>query len=109
MCVAAPCWYTAVMSGKHSNPFDPEDFREPDPEPDPPDDPVHRKGPKCVRCGIEKTYCGTKSFHEGSRWGILGDLGELFVNKETFDIYVCRQCGSVEFFLDGVGEDLRPE
>ncbi len=63
----------------------------------------------CTRCNIAKRYLGTKRFHEGPRWGILGDLGELFVNKETFDIYACPRCGSVEFFVDGVGEDLRPQ
>lgn len=52
---------------------------------------------------------GTKQFHEGKRWGLLGDLGELFVNKESFDVYACPQCGSVEFFVDGVGEHLRPQ
>ncbi len=62
----------------------------------------------CPRCSIPKQYLGTKRFHEGTRWGFLGDLGELFVNKETFDVYSCPKCGSVEFFVDGVGEDKRP-
>jgi Zn finger protein HypA/HybF involved in hydrogenase expression len=52
-------------------------------------------------------YIGTKSFHEGTRWGFLGDLGELFVNRERFDVYRCPRCGSVEFFVDGMGEELR--
>ncbi|MDA1316623.1 MAG: hypothetical protein O3B87_01205 [bacterium] len=37
---------------------------------------------KCARCTIDLEYKGTKSFHEGTRWGALGELGELFVNKE---------------------------
>jgi hypothetical protein len=32
---------------------------------------------------------GPRSFHEGSRWGVLGDLTELLVNKEAFNLYVC--------------------
>ena len=63
----------------------------------------------CPRCQKELTYVGTKKFHEGTRWGILGDLGELFVNKEKFDVYCCPKCGRVEFFVDGIGEDLRPQ
>jgi hypothetical protein len=55
------------------------------------------------------TYAGTKKFHEGTRWGVLGELGELFVNKEKFDVYFCPRCGKVEFFVDGVGETLRPQ
>ncbi len=40
--------------------------------------------------------------------GFFGGLGELFVNRERFDVYVCPRCGRVEFFIDGVGESLRP-
>jgi hypothetical protein len=63
----------------------------------------------CSSCQVTLQYAGTKKFHEGTRWGLLGDLGELFVNKETFDVYYCPRCGKVEFFVDGVGEDLRPQ
>lgn len=70
-------------------------------------DPRHQSI-KCDRCGVAKQYLGTRRFHEGTRWGLLGDLGELFVNKEAFDVYCCPRCGSVEFFVDGVGENLRP-
>jgi hypothetical protein len=62
----------------------------------------------CLRCDREIVFVGTKSFHEGFQWGVFGDLAELFVNKEAFDLYVCRQCGRVEFFVSGVGEHLRP-
>jgi hypothetical protein len=62
----------------------------------------------CPRCETALEYVGTKSFHEGTRWGFLGDIGELFVNKENFDIYVCKRCGRVELFVDGIGEEFRP-
>ena len=62
----------------------------------------------CPRCDEMLSYVGTKKFHEGTRWGVLGDLGELFVNKERFDVYCCPRCGRVEFFVDGVGEEFRP-
>ncbi len=62
----------------------------------------------CPRCDLMLNYVGTKSFHEGTRWGVLGDLGELFVNKERFDIYCCPRCGRVKFFVDGIGEEFRP-
>jgi hypothetical protein len=62
----------------------------------------------CPRCNRKLDYVGTKAFHEGSRWGVLGDLGELFVNKEKFDVYCCGRCGRVEFFVDGIGEQYRP-
>jgi DNA-directed RNA polymerase subunit RPC12/RpoP len=63
---------------------------------------------KCSRCSVKLKFMGTKKFHEGTRWGVAGDLGELFVNKEKYDVYHCPKCGVVEMFVDGVGEDLRP-
>jgi hypothetical protein len=48
---------------------------------------------------------GTRSFHEGAHWGMLGALGEMFMNRESFDVFVCSSCGHVEFFVSGIGED----
>jgi hypothetical protein len=58
----------------------------------------------CLRCSGDLEFLGTREFHEGGRWGVLGDLAELFVNRERLDVYACPSCGHVEFFLDGVGE-----
>ena len=60
------------------------------------------------RCATGLDYVGTKRFHEGTRWGVLGELGELFTNREHFDVYVCPRCGRVELFVDGIGEQFRP-
>lgn len=65
--------------------------------------------PRCTSCNIALTFAGTKRFHEGTRWGVLGEVGELFVNKEKFDVYYCPTCGKVDFFVDGIGEDRRPQ
>ncbi len=62
----------------------------------------------CPRCDMALKFVGTKSFHEGTRYGFLGELGELFVNREKFDVYVCERCGRVELFVDGIGEEFRP-
>lgn len=65
--------------------------------------------PTCAACSLALRFMGTKRFHEGSRAApfVLGDLGELFVNREHYDVYVCPRCGRIELFLDGVGEELR--
>jgi DNA-directed RNA polymerase subunit RPC12/RpoP len=64
----------------------------------------------CPRCDSPLTYGGTKQFHEGTRaWDFLGGVFELLKHREAFDLYVCSRCGRVEFFLDGVGEELRGE
>lgn len=54
---------------------------------------------RCLRCKTVMSRVGAKEFHEGSRWGVLGNLGELFVNKQALDMYACQSCGKVEFFL----------
>ena len=62
----------------------------------------------CARCDQALQYVGRKRFHEGPNWGVFGELGELFVKREHFDVYVCPRCGRVEFFVDGIGEQYRP-
>lgn len=61
----------------------------------------------CLRCNTQMVFAGTKNFHEGSYWAeaLLGAWGE---NREVFDIYYCPRCGKAEFFVDGIGEELRP-
>jgi len=63
----------------------------------------------CLRCGSEMRYAGTKKFHEGTRLGVLGDLGELFVDREVYDVYFCTNCGKVELYIDGIGNEQRDE
>jgi uncharacterized protein YbaR (Trm112 family) len=62
----------------------------------------------CPRCDQPLQYVGRKRFHEGTNWGFFGEVGELFVKREHFDVYVCPRCGRVEFFVDGIGEQYRP-
>lgn len=64
---------------------------------------------ECPRCNEPLEHLGTKRFHEGTNWGLLGEIGELFVNRDRFDVYACPRCGRVEFFVDGVGEKRRPQ
>lgn len=55
----------------------------------------------CLRCQQPMAHIGRMDFHEGSRRMpfLFGNLGELFVNRESFDSYVCSRCGKVEFFI----------
>lgn len=52
----------------------------------------------CLRCHTSMLFTGNYKFHEGFPTGILGAIGEAFVNRETFDLYLCPKCGKVEFF-----------
>ncbi len=53
----------------------------------------------CLRCKTPMLYKGPFKFHEGTRIGVMGDLFELFVNREAFDLYFCPKCRKIEFFL----------
>lgn len=64
----------------------------------------------CPRCSTPLEYGGTKRFHEGTRfWDFMGGVFELLKGRMAFDLYVCPRCGRVEFFADGIGEELRGE
>jgi hypothetical protein len=64
---------------------------------------------KCVRCNVPLVFQGMKEFHEGRRWGALGDLGELFVEKFEGAIYECPKCGAIELFDPEVGVEERAD
>lgn len=63
---------------------------------------THIEKPKqaidCLRCKIPMVHSGKYKFHEGTRLGALGSIFELFVNRESFDLYLCPKCGKIEFF-----------
>lgn len=59
---------------------------------------IERKKINCLRCEVPMHFSGNYKFHEGTRLGLFGNLFEAFVNRETFDIYLCPKCGKVEFF-----------
>ena len=48
---------------------------------------------------IVQSKKGTEIMAEGMNTGVLGNLFELFQNREAFDLYVCPKCGKVEFFV----------
>jgi len=52
----------------------------------------------CLRCSCLLTHAGTRKLHQGPNFGVLGDWGEFLVTKETVEMYVCSECGHVEFF-----------
>ena len=55
----------------------------------------------CLRCGEPMKALGTLRLHEGTRaWPfLLAELGELLVNRESFEAFSCIGCGKVELFL----------
>jgi hypothetical protein len=90
------CWNCGTSRTGEENPdFEPEEV------------PIGATGRdvECLRCGRALDYLGLKHFHEGARWGVFGDLGELLVRIEGFEVYLCSGCGHVEFFGHGIGKN----
>jgi len=56
---------------------------------------------QCLRCDSPMQFAGTLKLHEGTRmWPVLlGNLGELLVDRKAFNTHVCVSCGKVEFFV----------
>jgi Zn finger protein HypA/HybF involved in hydrogenase expression len=63
------------------------------------EDKEHYRLINCLRCPeVPMVYTGVFRFHEGSNYGVLGNIFEAFENKESFEIYLCPRCGKAEFF-----------
>ena len=58
----------------------------------------NKKQIDCLRCQVPMLFSGEYRFHEGAKLGAWGNIFELFVNREKFDLYLCPKCGKVEFF-----------
>ena len=53
----------------------------------------------CLRCPeVQMIPSGVYNFHEGTNYGVFGNLMEMFNNRESFDLYICPKCGKVELF-----------
>jgi hypothetical protein len=98
------CWKCGTREDGVTDPA----FRSVAPEPEPVERVERGESIVCARCRTALRYVGRRRFHEGTNWGFLGEVGELFVKKEHFDVYLCPRCGQVEFFVDGIGEEHRP-
>ena len=57
-----------------------------------------RSALRCLRCQKHMDYYGAKRFFEGGHLSAF--MGDLFVNREEFDVYICPACGHVEFFAE---------
>ena len=62
----------------------------------------------CLRCHRLLVHAGTRSFRDDDLLSIKF-LGYEMNRSERYDIYVCKNCGKAEFFVDGVGDEMRGE
>lgn len=52
----------------------------------------------CLRCGAQMQFLKTEKFQLGETSWILGDLPNLFAGAIEVEIYLCPQCGKLEFY-----------
>ena len=57
---------------------------------------------RCPRCERALEYVSTKSLENGA-----GELSGLFPGRKSLDVYLCPECGRVELFVSGIGEEFR--
>ena len=52
----------------------------------------------CLRCNSQMRHTGREKIQLGETGWILGDLPNLFAGALAVDIYMCQECGKLEFF-----------
>jgi len=65
---------------------------------------IKAKKLNCLRCKTTMKFEQTIKLHEGTNWGAIGEIGHLFTNKESFDLYLCPNCEKIEFFAPSVSK-----
>jgi len=63
---------------------------------------------KCLRCGAEMRFSRQEDIQLGKYTFSGGDLNNLTAGSILTDIYVCPNCGKLEFFSAEPEGDFRP-
>jgi hypothetical protein len=84
------------------DPFEQADFTPVNPGVELPE--AEAPAPMCLRCEVRLRYVGEKTFREGGNLGVFGEIGHLFEQSASFHVWVCRNCGHVDFFLEPGGD-----
>lgn len=65
------------------------------------------KNISCLRCNKEMRYNGREKLQLGETGWLLGDLPNLLAGAMEVDIYACKTCGKLEFFMaEGIEDEL---
>jgi len=52
----------------------------------------------CLRCNEKMSYAGTEKIQLGESGWILGNLPNLIAGAFETEIYICPECGKIEFY-----------
>jgi len=63
----------------------------------------------CLRCKTSMNFARQEKIQLGQTGFLLGDWPNLIAGALEVDIWLCPQCGKVEFFLPGYPKETYPE
>ena len=63
----------------------------------------------CGGCNIGLTLVGAQPLQANDTGEPLSALGGLFSDCQRLDVYVCSRCGRVEFFVEGLSQQIRQD
>ena len=63
----------------------------------------------CLRCGEPMQYSKREKIQLGETTLILGDARNLWAGALEVDIYVCSNCGKIEFYVPEPAEPELPQ
>ena len=64
---------------------------------------------ECLRCGNEMRYIKREKLQLGEMSWILGEASNLLSGALEVDIYVCKSCGKIEFYVPQSIENNLPQ
>ena len=67
------------------------------------------KNISCLRCSEEMRYIRREKLQLGETGWFLGDLPNLLAGAMKVDIYACKTCGKLEFFMAELKENELPQ
>lgn len=63
----------------------------------------------CLRCGEQMQFLKREKIQLGETTWFLGDARNLWAGALEVDIYVCTNCGKIEFFMPEPVEEALPQ
>lgn len=63
----------------------------------------------CLRCGNQMQYVKSEKLQLGQTGWFWGDIPNLMAGALEVDIYICNECGKIEFYQAKVAQEILEE
>jgi hypothetical protein len=64
---------------------------------------------ECLRCNVSLRLLDSDTAEQAAGWSRVRGLRSLVELSDSFDVYVCPQCGHVDLFAQVPVDDEKPE